>query len=260
MENFDSNRQKQLVFAVIATFVFMFAGQLTAEAQGRYKPGDRVECNTIGSSEPKYEKYYEKGTVMPFRDNDQPDGSWYRVKADSNKVEYYCKVEHIRWSAGGTPTRTENNPAKLADPIEKPTVQTTGLSAQGDVVECPIKQKQVRNGSRPDTELFKKVIRCAKGEKAVEAGDEGAVKVDISAIQIGASRPWSYSQDSGNAKRGTVVYPVKATYTVSTFYRTATEVEEGWIRILNFYVNAFGEWQIGSEENVKSPKVRRIQK
>lgn len=260
MENFDSNRQKQLVFAAIATFVFMFAGQLTAEAQGRYKPGDRVECNTIGSSEPKHEKYYEKGTVMAFRDNDQPDGSWYRVKADSNKVEYYCRVEHIRPFAGATQTRTENNPAKVEGPGEKPTVQTTALSAQGDFVECPIKQKQVRNGSRPDAELFKKIIRCAKGEKAVEEGDEGAVKVEISTIQIGASRPWSYSQDLGNARPGTVVYPVKATYTVKTFYRTATEVEEGWIRILNFYVNAFGEWQIGSQENVKSPKVQRIQR
>ncbi len=67
-------------------------------------------------------------------------------------------------------------------------------------------------------------------------------------------------QDQGNGKAGTLVYPVKATYTVNTFYRTATEVEEGWIRILNFYVNASGEWAIGSEENVKSPKVQRIQK
>jgi hypothetical protein len=123
-----------------------------------------------------------------------------------------------------------------------------------------VKQKPTRNGARPDAELLKKIIRCAKGEKAVEEGDEGAVTVEISAIQIGASRPWSYSQDLGNAKPGTIVYPVKATYTVQTFYRTATEVEEGWIRILNFYVNAFGEWQIGSEENVKSPKVRRIPK
>jgi (p)ppGpp synthase/HD superfamily hydrolase len=45
--------------------------------------------------------------------------------------------------------------------------------------------------------------------------------------------------DYGTAS--TIVYPVKATYPVKTFYRRATEVNEGWIRILNFYVNAFGE-------------------
>lgn len=196
---------------------------------------------------------------MAFRPNDQPDGSWYRVKADSNKVEYYCKVEHIRPIAGAsTPSGTpggKNRPA-----AEKPAATETEAPAAGDFVECPIKQKQARNGSRPDPELLKKLIRCAKREKAVEEGDEGAVKVEISAIQIGAARPWTYRQDQGNGKVGTMVYPVKPTYTVKTFYRTATEVEEGWIRILNFYVNAFGEWQIGSEENVKSPKVQRIQK
>jgi hypothetical protein len=120
--------------------------------------------------------------------------------------------------------------------------------------------KQVKNGARPDAELFKKIIRCKKGEMAVDAGEEGAVKVEISAVQIGASRPWSYSQDSGNSKPGTVVYPVKATYTVKTFYRNATEVSEGWVRILNFYVNAFGQWQIGSEETIKGGKTKRIPK
>lgn len=28
--------------------------------------------------------------------------------------------------------------------------------------------------------------------------------------------------------------------------------------MMNFYVDAFGEWQIGSEEPVKSPAVKRI--
>lgn len=258
MKTLTSNWQKQLVLAAIATFVFIFAGQLTGFAQDKYKPGDRVECNTVGSTAAQYEKYYEKGTVMPFRSTDQPDGSWYRVKADSNKVEYYCRVEHIRSTTGGTQTKPEDRVEKRGN-NEAANVENQ-TAADGEFVECPVKQKQVKNGSRPDAELLKKIIRCAKGEKAVEKGDEGAVKVEISAIQIGASRPWSYSQDLGNAKPGTVVFPVKATYTVRTFYRTATEVEEGWIRILNFYVNAFGEWQIGSQENVKSPKVSRIQR
>ena len=107
---------------------------------------------------------------------------------------------------------------------------------------------------------MKKIIRCKKGEIAVEEGDEGAVKVEISSVQIGAARPWSYAQDQGNGKVGTLVYPVKATYTVKTLYRNATEVEEGWVRVLNFYVNAFGEWQIGSEETVKAGKFKRIPK
>jgi hypothetical protein len=258
----NSTRGKRLVLAAFAGVSLLIAGQLTVLAQTKYKPGDRVQCNFIGSSAPQHEKYYEPGTVMAFRPNDQPDGSWYRVKADSNKVEYYCKIEHIRPIGGGTkPPAGGTKPPK--DPVEEPPQETDEENEIPDgagFVECPIEQKQVKNGSRPNAELLKKIIRCAKGEKAVEKGDEGAVKVDISAILIGTSRPWSPSRDSGNGKASTIVYPVKATYTVTTFYRTATEVEEGWIRILNFYVNAFGEWQIGSEEQVKSPKVKRIQK
>lgn len=251
-----------IVFAAIAGLVLIFGGNLTANAQGKHKPGDRVECNTVGSLDARYEKYFEKGTVMEFRPNDQPDGSWYRVKADSNKVEYYCRVEHIRPITGGA-TKTATKPTKTtkpAEPVREPEEEETGDTDGYDFVDCPVAQRQARNGARPAVELVKKIIRCAKGEKAVEAGDEGAVTVEISAVTIGTARPFSYSQDMGNAKPGTIVHPVRATYTITTHYRTATEVEEGWIRIFNFYVNAFGEWAIGSQENVKSPKVRRIQR
>jgi hypothetical protein len=259
MNGLNLSQDRRLLLTAIAALVFTLVGNSSAHAQAKYKPGDRVQCNTIGSSEPKYEKFYEPGTVLAFRDGDQPDGSWYRVKADSNKVEYYCKIEHIRPIASAA----TNAPNKAGTPVgtrSQATTETNEVLAKGDFIECPVKQKQVKNGARPDAELFKKIIRCKKGEKAVEEGDEGAVSVEISTIQIGAARPWRYSQDLGNGKAGTLVYPVKATYTVKTFYRTATEVEQGWIRILNFYVNAFGEWQIGSEENVKSPQVKRIQK
>lgn len=250
MKYIGSERHRRLLITAVTTVIVAFACHANGSAQPKYQAGDRVLCNTIGSSAPQYEKFYEKGTVLPFRATDQPDGSWYRVKIDSNNVEYYCKLEHIRPIAG-TQALKEAPPAHPDAGVTK---------ADGDFVECPIKQKQAKNGSRPDVDLIKKLIRCAKREKAVDEGDEGAVKVDISEIQVGAARPWSYRQDLGNGKAGTVVYPVKATYSVSTFYRTATEVEAGWVRILNFYVNAFGEWAIGSEENVKSPKVQRIQK
>jgi hypothetical protein len=136
----------------------------------------------------------------------------------------------------------------------------SAIGADADFLACPVAQPSVKNGAKPDAELFKKIIRCKKGEKAVKPGDEGAVKVDVTALQIGASRPWSYRQDSGNGTAGTLVYPVKATYSVSTLYRKATEVEDNWVRILNFSVNAFGEWEIGSQEPVKSPETKRIPK
>lgn len=130
------------------------------------------------------------------------------------------------------------------------------LGAQA--LSCPITQTAVSADAKPDVELFKQILRCRKGEKSVAAGDEGAVTVEVSALQVGAARPWTYRQDSGSGQEGTLVYPVKATYTVRTHYRAATEVEAGWIRILNFYVDSFGEWQIGSEEPVKSATTERV--
>lgn len=140
------------------------------------------------------------------------------------------------------------------------TLTMTAPIAVAQFVECPVAQKTVKNGAKPDAELFKKLIRCKKGEKAVQPGDEGAVLVEVSNLQIGTQRPWSYRQDTGSGTAGTLVYPVKATYSVKTLYRAATEVEEGWIRVLNFYVNSFGEWQIGSEESVQAGKFKRIPK
>jgi hypothetical protein len=258
----NSNWQKQMLVVAITIIVFMCTANAVAVAQGKYKVGDRVECEVTGNLPGKY---WMKGTIMPFQKGDfgagiEPDGSWFRVKADANRVEYYCKPEHIRPIAGAKASQKENRVEETEEINEAAKEAQDEASAGIDFLECPIEQKQVSKGAGPNAELFKKIIRCKKGEKAVERGDEGAVKVDVLAIQIGASRPWSYSQDIGNVKPGTVVYPVKATYTVKTLYRTATEVEENWIRILNFYVNAFGEWQIGSEEPVKSAKVKRIPK
>ncbi len=257
MKNPSFNRRRQLFWATIAAVFLMFIGNSTAQAQVKYKSGDRVECDSTETG-----KWWTKGMIMPFQKGDfgggqEPDGSWYRFKADYNGVEYPCKPAFIRPIAAAK----TDDPNKVGETErnDKQMPENETL-ADGDFLECPVEQKQVKNGARPNVELVKKIIRCKKGEKAVEAGDEGAVKVEISAVQIGASRPWSYSQDSGNAKPGTPVYPVKATYTVKTFYRNATEVEEGWVRILNFYVNAFGEWQIGSEETIKGGKFKRIPK
>lgn len=264
----DFYRHYQLLFAVT---VCVFFGQQTLLAQGKYKAGDRVQCNTVGSL--KYENAWENGTVMAFRPNDGPDGSWYRVKADVNQVEYFCRVEHIRPARGGGQTAGGNNGGNaggMGGTIRKGPPQTgnggrgggtNAMPDPGSLLDCPVDQPKVRNGAAPNVELFKKIIRCHKGEKAVDAGDEGAVKVDISAITIGASRLWTITQDEGSGKIGvTRVYPVKATYNITTFYRTATEVETGWVRILNFYVNAVGEWDIGSEESIKAGKANRIQR
>lgn len=126
-------------------------------------------------------------------------------------------------------------------------------------LDCPVPQPQVSADATPDVELFKQIVRCAKGEKYAD-GEDGMVRVEVSALQVGRPRPWTYQQDSGSGQEGTLVYPVRATYSVTTTYKTATEFEEGAVRILNFYVDSFGNWDIGSEEPVSPARARRVER
>ncbi|CAN5475281.1 hypothetical protein BH10ACI3_BH10ACI3_22950 [soil metagenome] len=224
-----------------------------AAHDAKYKPGDRVECDkaSIGS--------WEKGTVMPFIKYDDTGGDHYRVRLDAQArggmylEGLLCKTENIRPIGGPV-----YNPAATAISVGPVTVdEENTLSADRPILTCPVDQSPVKNGARPNPELFKKIIRCRKGEKAASTGYDGAVTVDVTALVIGTSRPWIYSQDIGG-KPGVTIVPVKATFHYKTFYRSSTQVSQNWIRTLNFYVNEFGEWTIGSEVSIKTGETVNI--
>lgn len=139
-------------------------------------------------------------------------------------------------------------------------VGITPAGAQDGILKCPITQKPARNGDKPDPDLLKHLIRCSKGEKPAEPGFDGAVTVEVTSLVIGSPRDWDGRRDSGSGERGTKVYPVKVMYTDKTHYKTRTVVAEDWIRVMNFYVDSFGEWRSGSEEPVKSPANKSIPK
>lgn len=273
--------QKHLLFAAIATVVFMFAGNLTIAAQGKYKIGDRVECDNTETGE-----YWHKGTVIPFQEDEkyngysQESGYFYRVRIDRHASidpgGRLCKATAMRPLAQTNPQKkqikNEANEDTEIQPKEKeqqtPNGKTNGkvtededgtLSADRPILKCPVEQKPVKNGTAPNPELLKKVFRCQQGEKPAEKGLDGAFTIDVSALQVGSPRPWDRLRDMGGGTPGkTVVYPVKVTYTEKTFYRSRTAVGENWIYIFNFFVNSFGEWQYGSGEVIKMPDSKDI--
>jgi hypothetical protein len=108
----------------------------------------------------------------------------------------------------------------------------------GQLYNCPVQQTRVANGAKPNNDLFKKLVQCSKGEKALQKVLMASVTIDITAMQIGSPRKWEYLRDSGGGP-GVIIYPVKVTYTEKVFYRDVTRVSENWIRVLNFYVNKF---------------------
>jgi hypothetical protein len=132
--------------------------------------------------------------------------------------------------------------------------------AQDEILKCPIAQRPASNGDKPDSELLKSLVRCQKGEKPAEPGFDGAVTIEVTALAVGSPRDWDNRRDSGSGELGTKVYPVKVTYTEKTHYKTRTVVAEDWIRLMNFYVDSFGEWRSGSEEPIKSPTNKSIPK
>lgn len=227
----------------------------------KFKPGDRVECDTMNIG-----KWF-KGTVLPFEEKDNPDldrdktGKYFYIhrvrldnEASTRPAGGMCFTDRTRLLAGGAPMEIP----KTDIPIGKVTTdEDNTLSADRPILECPVEQTKVKNGTSPNVELLKKIVRCDKGEKPASKGYDGAVTVGVTALQIAAPRQWVYSRDIGG-KPGTAIYPVRVTYTVKTFYRNRTVVDENWVRTINFYVNEFGEWQSGSEEPVKSPQSKDI--
>ena len=226
----------------------------------KFQPGDRVECDSAGIDS------WLKGTVLPFQAKDEPA----MAKDKSGKYFYIHRVRLDREASlrpeGGMcftdRTRLLTGAAATPPPVDtsvgKVTVDKDNtLSADRPVLNCPVAQPKATNGSRPDPELLKKIVRCDKGEAAASKGSEGAVTVDVTALQIAAPRAWVNANDTGGGP-GTTIYPVRVTYTVKTFYRTRTVVAENWVRTINFYVNDFGEWQSGSEEPIRSPQSRDI--
>ena len=126
------------------------------------------------------------------------------------------------------------------------------------VISCPAAQAKAKNGSKPNLELFKKLIQCREGEYPAPKHYDGAINVDISNMEFGKTRPWTLTTDDANGTRGTIVYPLKVTYTIKQFYRKRTAVESNAIRVFNFYVNVFGEWEIGSEQLIKKAELSDI--
>ena len=214
---------------------------------GNFKVGDRVLCDKAGIDS------WEKGTIMPLLKSDFKDGTVYRVRLDVQaRNGMYLEGIIVTPEKIKPSNEPAYQPEKTAKTVGKVTVDADNtLSADRPILDCPIQQPRVANGARPNSELLKKLIRCRKGEKPASKGYDGAVTIDITSLQVYPPRKWSYSADDGTGSPGTLVYPVKVTYTENTFYRTQTEVSENWMRIINFYVNAVGEWAISSEESVK---------
>lgn len=272
MRNKIKSNLRSMAFASVLTFAFLFVTNFTAFAQenvnGKYKVGERVECDF------KFNGEYKQGTVVEVvGKGDENTCCRYRVKIDNDdplwKDGRLCQERVVRALGGAqtekpnqnktepqkttTPKTTPNKPAdkqKVEDP------EDFTYLADREILDCPVEQTQVKNGAKPNAELLKKVVRCLF-ERRAPAGMDGAKTVDITAFQIGAARKWRPLDDIGSGNTGTIVYPIKVTWTEKTFYQSYTQQIDS-ISIFNCYVNAVGEWECGLGQRIKESDIKRL--
>lgn len=266
MKMINTNLQNIRVVG-IAVLLCLFGISFSAFAQenvnGKYKVGERVECDFTFKGD------YKAGTVVEVFVNPMAGvDSRYRVKIDNDDPLWIdgrnCWDKNMRAIGGATTektTQTKTEPKKTPtdNKTEKPKndePKDFTYLADREPLDCPIEQTQVKNNAKPNAELLKKVIRCLY-ERRAPAGITGAKTVDITAFQIGAARKWRPLDDIGSGKIGTIVYPIKVNWTEKTFYESFTQQIDS-ISMFNCFVNAVGEWECGLAQRIKESDIKRL--
>lgn len=98
------SKRKTIVFVAVAAVIFMFAANYSASAQGKFKVGDRVECDIMQTGK------WEKGKIVPYNQYDRPPTNYYRFSSDRYPSDegQICPVSHLRLLKDETTAPKEN--------------------------------------------------------------------------------------------------------------------------------------------------------
>jgi len=126
------------VFITIAGFFLMFAANRSTLAQGKFKVGDKVECDASGIGK------WEKGTITPYLDGyDKPEyANYYRFVSDRypDSEPFPCPIKNLRSLKNATPnenTREQPNEETRGNK-QNPNETRAGRFNVGDRVStCP---------------------------------------------------------------------------------------------------------------------------
>jgi hypothetical protein len=225
--------------------------------QPKYKVGDRVEIDTLMSSDPR-NATYKRGTIVEI-DNKNPADKAYIVVLDSKpnyRMRYIIRDYTKHWirdiqgdAATTNVSNTNDQLTALNAKTESGKARVDGnntLLADRELLDCKnLKAGPARNGQPPPTELIKKLIRCTF-ERPADPGQDGARTMDIGGFTADGKRRWDRREYQGmHATAATIVYIFHVKYNKKTFYRTSTETETGSERNFACYVDGT-EWYCGT--------------
>jgi hypothetical protein len=241
-----------LTMVVAITTIIGATVSVLAQDKPIYKVGDRVEAKPVSS--------WKKATIIAIdmssnaavvRMDDEKDytGAQKEYTTHVNNLRPLSETEEEKQTQATKQASADKNVLKL-----RVDANNTVL-ADREILDCPVEEKPVKNGTRPNTQLLGKLIRCI-WEKPAREGMDGAVTMDLTPLQIGTPRRWNPRTDLGGSA-GTIVYPVKTTYTQKTFYRERIVVDE-YTGVFNCSIDSFGEWKCGMAENKRKGESKSI--
>jgi len=246
---------KMLSLAMVAAITVIIGASFQTSAQDKpiYKVGDRVEAKPTGTD-------WRKATVVII--DMSVNAAVVRMDDEKDYTgaprEYTTHVNNLRHL---NETVEEKQTQIIKQAADDKTVEKLRVDAKNTVLadrailDCPVEQKPVKNGTRPNALLLGKLIRCL-WEKPATTGMDGAVTMDLTPLQIGTPRRWNPRRDLGGSAN-TIVYPVKTTYTQKTFYRERIVVDE-YTGVFNCSINPFGEWACGMAEHKQKGETKSI--
>lgn len=251
---------KLLLLAIVAAITIIIGATISISAQEErtYNVGDRVEADPIGLEK------WRKATVIKVLRTPAGSVGGYVIRMDDEKeytgapMEYTTSANHLRLlneTAEEKQTQAVKQAATEKNVVKLRVDENNTVLADREILDCPVEQKPVKNGTRPNSQLLGKLIRCL-WEKPAREGMDGAVTMDLTPLQIGTPRRWNPRTDLGGSA-GTIVYPVKTTYTQKTFYRERTIVDE-YTGVFNCSIDPFGEWKCGMAENKRKGESKSI--
>ena len=119
---------------------------------------------------------------------------------------------------------------------------TMAQERTGGVVACAASSEDA-DGTTANEKTFRGVIRRL-WEKEAKAGSDGAVTIAFQKVAVGAPRAWqpTASDAYSQADPSKPIYPVSATFSTCTDYKTAIS-RRHMERIYSCFVHKTGGWQ-----------------
>ena len=206
----------------------------------KYKEGDRVEFSMNGACLGAQYAVQAKGTVLQVN--------------TGNIMNYVVQVDPLPGQAPRVVSRPiytqECGFRPLAGAAAKILTEKLMVDENGTVLgdreifDCDNLKHGGRNGSPPQVELAKNLIRCLY-EKPSPVGQDGATTMDITEFTIGEPHRWRTYIDSGQGTDNTLVYPVHVKWNMKTFFRSRNVQVTDKEMTFTCFADAVNLWQCG---------------